>query len=68
MRSTLGGQVNVEVDAAPQEDLSARMAEIRRYYEGVTEKSHKDLEVWFQNKVGWPDSVMLRTGVFISYL
>ncbi|KAK0144503.1 Keratin, type I cytoskeletal 13 [Merluccius polli] len=50
IQSQMGGQVNVEVDAAPQEDLSAAMDEIRRYYQGVTEKNHKDLEAWFLTK------------------
>uniref|UniRef100_A0A3B3WLQ6 IF rod domain-containing protein n=1 Tax=Poecilia mexicana TaxID=48701 RepID=A0A3B3WLQ6_9TELE len=50
MRSQVGGQVNVEVEAAQQPDLTAIMAEIREHYEGVAAKSRKDLENWFQAK------------------
>lgn len=51
MRSQMTGQINVEVDAKPQVDLSAVMAEIREQYENAAVKSNKDLQVWFQGKV-----------------
>jgi len=46
----LGGQINVEVDAAPAADLSLIMSDIREQYEASIAKSHKDAEAWFKGK------------------
>ncbi|XP_034566543.1 keratin, type I cytoskeletal 13-like [Notolabrus celidotus] len=50
MRTQMSGQVNVEVDAAPQHDLTKVLEEVREYYEAANAKSSKDLEGWFQAK------------------
>ncbi|XP_038570104.1 keratin 98 [Micropterus salmoides] len=51
LRSQMGGQVNVSVDASPSVDLNLVMSEIREHYEGVIGKNRKELEAWYQNKI-----------------
>ncbi|KAJ8001973.1 hypothetical protein DPEC_G00174970 [Dallia pectoralis] len=50
MRSQITGTVNVEVDAAPQADMSRVMEEIRTQYEGIIDKHRRDQELWFNNQ------------------
>lgn len=47
----MSGQINVEVDAAPQQDLNSVMAEIRDQYETMAAKKQKELQAWFDQKV-----------------
>lgn len=51
LRSQLTGNVNVEVDAAPQQDLNKVLEEIRAQYEAITDKHRRDQEAWFNDKV-----------------
>uniref|UniRef100_A0A3B1IUS1 Keratin 19 n=1 Tax=Astyanax mexicanus TaxID=7994 RepID=A0A3B1IUS1_ASTMX len=50
LRSHLTGTVNVEVDAAPQQDLNKVLEEIRSQYEAITDKHRRDQEAWFNDK------------------
>jgi acidic type I keratin len=50
MRAQLTGTVNVEVDAAPTQDLSKILEEVRAQYEGITDKHRRDQEAWFNNQ------------------
>nr|XP_055040081.1 keratin, type I cytoskeletal 19-like isoform X2 [Misgurnus anguillicaudatus] len=50
LRSQLTGTVNVEVDAAPQQDLNKVLEEIRSHYESIIQKHRNEQETWFKNK------------------
>lgn len=48
----MGGEISVEMDAAPGVDLSRVLNEMRDQYEKMAEKNRKDAEDWFFSKVG----------------
>ncbi|XP_006832695.1 PREDICTED: keratin, type I cytoskeletal 14 [Chrysochloris asiatica] len=50
LRGQVGGDVNVEMDAAPGVDLSRILNEMRDQYEKIAEKNRKDAEEWFFSK------------------
>ncbi|KAG8446698.1 hypothetical protein GDO86_014233 [Hymenochirus boettgeri] len=50
LRGHVGGQVNVEMDAAPGIDLTKILSEMRDQYETLAEKNRKDVEEWYFKK------------------
>ncbi|XP_034031606.1 keratin, type I cytoskeletal 13-like [Thalassophryne amazonica] len=50
LKTQMSGQVNVEVDAVPQQNLTQVMEEMRMHYEAIAEKNRKDAEAWFRSK------------------
>jgi len=50
MRSSMSGQVQVEVDAKPQEDLMKVLEDMRDQYEAAAAKDKKELGNWFEAK------------------
>ncbi|XP_051014556.1 keratin, type I cytoskeletal 42 isoform X2 [Acomys russatus] len=50
LRGQVGGDVSVEMDAAPGVDLSRILNEMRDQYEKMAEKNRKDAEEWFFTK------------------
>ncbi|XP_073182467.1 keratin, type I cytoskeletal 14-like isoform X3 [Lepidochelys kempii] len=50
LRSQLGGEITVEMDAAPGVDLTKILADMREQYESLAEKNRKEAEQWFFTK------------------
>ncbi|KAG8446710.1 hypothetical protein GDO86_014244, partial [Hymenochirus boettgeri] len=49
-KSSVAGQVSVEMDAIPGVDLNKVLHEMREDYETLAEKNRKDAEQWFNQK------------------
>ncbi|XP_025927022.1 keratin, type I cytoskeletal 14 isoform X2 [Apteryx rowi] len=50
MRGQVGGEISVEMDAAPGIDLTKILTEMREQYETLAEKNRRDAEQWFFSK------------------
>ncbi|NXX99825.1 K1C14 protein, partial [Centropus bengalensis] len=50
LRGQVGGEISVEMDAAPGVDLTKILADMREQYESLAEKNRRDAEQWFFTK------------------
>ncbi|KAM4623007.1 keratin, type I cytoskeletal 19-like [Discoglossus pictus] len=50
LRGQTGGQVSVEMDAAPGVDLTRILSEMREQYEALADKNRRDVEAWYLTK------------------
>ncbi|MEE6507235.1 hypothetical protein FKM82_018385 [Ascaphus truei] len=50
LRGQVGGQVNVEMNAAPNVDLSKILSDMRDQYEVLADKNRKEVEAWYLTK------------------
>ncbi|XP_025025771.1 keratin, type I cytoskeletal 17-like [Python bivittatus] len=52
LRSQRGhGDVSVEVNAAPGQDLKQRLDQLRCEYETIIEQNRKEVEIWYESKM-----------------
>lgn len=51
LQSQTGGDVSVEVNAAPGEDLTKILNDLRDEYEQIIEKNRREVEQWYEVKV-----------------
>ncbi|NXT24431.1 K1C14 protein, partial [Syrrhaptes paradoxus] len=62
LRGQVGGEISVEMDAAPGVDLTKILAEMREQYESLAEKNRRDAEQWFFSKVSGLTAAAARAG------
>ncbi|NWW47508.1 K1C15 protein, partial [Pedionomus torquatus] len=51
LQSQTGGDVSVEVNAAPGEDMTKILNDMRSEYEQIIEKNRREVEQWYEVKV-----------------
>lgn len=51
LQCSAGGNVNVEMNAAPGVDLTVLLNNMRAEYEDLAEQNRKEAEAWFHEKV-----------------
>ncbi|NXF37710.1 K1C14 protein, partial [Nyctibius bracteatus] len=51
LQAQTGGDVSVEVNAAPGEDLTKILNDLRNQYEQIIEKNRREVEQWYEVKV-----------------
>lgn len=51
LQSQTGGDVSVEVNAAPGEDLTKTLNDLRNEYEEIIARNRKEVEQWYEVKV-----------------
>ncbi|NXA40893.1 K1C19 protein, partial [Eudromia elegans] len=51
LQAQSGGDVNVEVSAAPGEDLLKKLNDMRQEYERVIQKNRQEVESWYESKM-----------------
>ena len=51
LQGSAGGNVNVEMNAAPGVDLTVLLNNVRAEYEDLAEQNCKETEAWFNEKV-----------------
>ncbi|NWQ82923.1 K1C9 protein, partial [Columbina picui] len=51
LQNQAGGDVNVEVNAAPGEDLLKKLNDMRQEYENLIRKNREEVERWYETKM-----------------
>uniref|UniRef100_A0A669PSS7 IF rod domain-containing protein n=1 Tax=Phasianus colchicus TaxID=9054 RepID=A0A669PSS7_PHACC len=51
LQAQSSGDVNVEVNAAPGEDLLKKLNDMRQEYEQIIQKNREEVESWYESKV-----------------
>ncbi|XP_021233919.1 keratin, type I cytoskeletal 9-like [Numida meleagris] len=51
LQTQSSGDVNVEVNAAPGEDLLKKLNDMRQEYEQIIQKNREDVESWYESKM-----------------